>query len=207
VTITDIQLAQATGCKLIAADAWLPWINETLTVFDIDTKERIAAFLPQMSHESGAFRYTREIWGPTSQQKRYERNFTEPWPPSPELAKHPQYVANKLAYTLGNSEPGDGARFKGHGLLQITGRTNHAACRDGLRARGLDCPDFETDPVKLEVPRWAAMSAGWFWTDYKRLNELADAGEFERITKRINGGLNGQAERVALWESAKGVLA
>lgn len=182
--ITDVQLAQSTGCKLITADAWLPWVNEALDVFEINTLARISAFLAQIGHESGGLHFVRELWGPTAAQRGYEGR-----------------------QDLGNTQPGDGPKYKGHGLIQITGRSNHALCRDGLKARGLDCPDFEAEPEKLELPRWAAMSAGWFWTDYKHLNALADSGDFERITKKINGGLNGYDERVSLWEMAKETLA
>jgi putative chitinase len=78
--------------------------------------------------------------------------------------------------------------------------------KDGLQARGIDCPDFEAEPDALTIPRWAALSAGWFWTDYKHLNALADAGDFERITRKINGGLNGQDDRVALFARAQNSL-
>lgn len=181
--ITDMQLAQSVGCALIVADAWLPWINDGMIEFEINTQARVAPYLANVAHESGSLRWVKEIWGPTAAQLRYEGRVD-----------------------LGNTQPGDGMRFMGHGLIQITGRANHAACRDGLRARGIDCPDFEVEPEKLMLPRWAAMSAAWFWWAHG-LNELADAGDFEAIVRRINGGLNGYEERVAFLEHANEVLA
>ena len=107
---------------------------------------------------------------------------------------------------LGNTKPGDGFRFRGRGLIQVTGRANHAAARDRLRARfGGGVPDFEELPDRLAEPQWAALSAGDFW-DRHGLNALADAGDFMRITKAINGGTNGYADRVARLETAKSVL-
>jgi len=188
--ITDIQLAQATGCQLITADAWLPWINEALYAFDIDTLPRTAAFLAQISHESGGLHFVRELWGPTPEQLRYEGRAD-----------------------LGNLRSGDGFRYRGRGLIQITGRANYARTRDGLRLRGLQCPDFEAEPEKLELPHWAALSAGLYWASHG-LNELADAGDFVRIGRAINRGdadsrhpANGEEQRVSLWETAKEVLA
>jgi putative chitinase len=147
--------------------------------FEINTPKRQAAFLAQIAHESAGLQYVRELWGPTTAQLAYEGR-----------------------QDLGNTEHGDGYRYRGHGLIQVTGRANHVSCRDDLRARGLNCPDFEETPEALMVPKWAAMSAGWFW-DEKSLNALADVDDFQRITKRINGGLNGYGERVVLWNRAQ----
>lgn len=180
--ITDVQLAHSCSCSLIRAGNWLAAINEALEVFGIDTPKRQAAFLAQIAHESGNLQYVRELWGPTEAQKRYEGRAD-----------------------LGNTQLGDGFKFRGHGLIQTTGRANHARVRDGLRARGFDCPDFEDDPDKLMIPRWAALSAGLFWDDHQ-LNDLADSGDFERITRKINGGLNGYAERRVLWARAQDSL-
>ncbi|MBD1555279.1 glycoside hydrolase family 19 protein, partial [Pseudomonas typographi] len=97
---------------------------------------------------------------------------------------------------------GDGQMYRGRGLIQITGRSNYLACSLAL---------FRDDrllnqPQLLEQPIWAAMSAGWYWSTH-RLNELADAGDFEAITRRINGGLNGQDDRLALYDQSLKVLA
>ena len=101
---------------------------------------------------------------------------------------------------LGNTEPGDGMFFKGRGLIQITGRANYASCGAAL---GLDLLE---NPELLESPQNACRSAAWFWMTHG-CNELADAGNFRKITLRINGGLNGYEHRLAYWEAAKEVLA
>jgi len=181
-SITDVQLAHSCNCSLIRADNWIDAINEALDLFKINTPKRQAAFLAQIAHESGNLQFVRELWGPTPAQSRYEGRAD-----------------------LGNTQPGDGFNYRGHGLIQTTGRGNHARVRDGLRAMGIDCPDFEEDPEALMIPRWAALSAGLFWSDHN-LNELADADKFETITRRINGGLNGLAERTVLWARAQDSL-
>lgn len=176
-------LARACRNSEVFVGHWVEPIRRACQTFNINTKERLAAFLAQIGHESGSLRYTTEVWGPTEAQRRYEGR-----------------------KDLGNTQPGDGARFKGHGLIQITGRFNHAKCRDGLRAMGLETPDFEDAPEALAEPQWAALSAAWYWHRWG-CNELADAGEFEKITRAINGGLNGQADRIARHEAALAALA
>lgn len=173
----------AIGCPLQFAELYTPHLIEGCAAYGIDAPARLAAFLAQLGHESGGFRYVREVWGPTPAQATYEGR-----------------------KNLGNTEPGDGAKFKGHGLIQITGRYNHAAVRDRLRERfGALVPDFEGNPEMLEQPRWAVLSACDYW-DSRRLNLLADNGDFEMITRRVNGGLNGQTDRLARWKLAKSAL-
>lgn len=174
--MTPRQLAIATGARIDRATEWLPAIEAAMKEFHIDTPARKAAFLAQIGHESGGLRWTVEIWGPTEAQRRYEGR-----------------------RDLGNVQIGDGYRFRGRGLIQTTGRDNYAATGKALGA------DLINKPELLALPDLAARSAGWYWQS-RNLNELADAGDFERITRKINGGLNGQAERIALWESARGVL-
>lgn len=152
-------------------------LNQAMEEFEINTVERSSAFIAQVAHESGGFRYLREIWGPTAAQLRYEGRAG-----------------------LGNVEPGDGKRFLGRGLIQITGRLNYHACGAALGLPLLEQPELLEEPVN------ACRSAGWFWKLHG-LNELADAGEFETITRRINGGTTGLAERTAYWERALEVLA
>lgn len=139
-------------------------------------------FLSQTGHESGGGRYVAELWGPTPAQLRYEGRAD-----------------------LGNSQPGDGQRFKGRGLIQITGRANYTSVRERLRAAGIDdVPDFVARPEALEAPRWAALSAGDYWS-MRGINAFAD--DLERATRAVNGGLNGLDDRRARWEKAKAVLA
>lgn len=148
-------------------------LNAAMGEFGIDTPLRQAAFLAQVGHESGQLRYVRELASGAAYEGRGD---------------------------LGNVVAGDGMRFKGRGLLQVTGRANYAACGVAL---GLD---LLAAPQLLEQVAAACRSAGWFWQS-RGLNRLADAGDLERLTRRINGGLNGQAERLALYAAARKVLA
>ena len=174
--MTPQQLAGATGARIDRATAYLPHIEAAMAEFGIDTHARQAAFLAQIGHESGGLRYATEIWGPTPAQARYEGR-----------------------KDLGNVRPGDGSRFRGRGLIQTTGRANFTATGAAL---GVDLVNF---PELLSTPVLAARSAGWFWKS-RGLNELADVGDFVRITHRINGGTNGLDERLALYAAAQAVL-
>jgi putative chitinase len=155
------------------AAKFLDGINAAMDEFGIDTPARQASFIAQVGHESGQLQYVRE------------------------LASGSAYEGRK---DLGNTWPGDGVRYKGRGLIQITGRANYAACGAAL---GLDLVDH---PELLEDPTNACRSAAWFWSTHG-LNELADAGDQVRVTKRVNGGTNGLADRLALFEVAERVLA
>jgi putative chitinase len=190
---------RATGCSKLLADRWHAPITEAMAEFRIETPQQIAAFLANVGHESGGFQYTREIWGPTPQQKRYERDFNAPWPKSAEEAKRPEFEVNRLAFSLGNSEKGDGYTYRGGGLIQTTGRENHRLTGIALKLDLIARPDL------LALPANAARSAGWFWQSHD-LNELADAGKFELIVRRINGGLKGYPDRVDRWLRAGRIL-
>jgi putative chitinase len=149
-------------------------LKTAMAEFLINTPSREAAFLAQITHESGSLRYVRELASGENYEGRAD---------------------------LGNTELGDGVRFRGRGLIQITGRANYLACSKVL---------FGDDrlvnfPGLLELPEAACRSAAWFWWGHG-LNSLADAGEFEKITRRINGGTNGAADRLAHYHRAKGVL-
>jgi putative chitinase len=161
----------------------LPFVRTAIAEFAIGTAARMAAFLAQLAHESGQLRFMEEIWGPTAAQTRYE-------PPS------------TLAARLGNTEPGDGKRFKGRGPIQITGRANYRRFGDLL---GID---LVSDPPRAAVPDLGFRTAGLFWAT-NGLNELADlssADAFREITRRINGGLNGLADRERFYAVARAVL-
>jgi len=180
--LTVAQLASGTGCSLVRAAKWHQPVSAAVALFGINTTGRLAAFLAQVGHESGRLVYVREVWGPTAAQRGYEGRVD-----------------------LGNVHPGDGIRYKGRGLIQMTGRANYKATREGLRAMAqpsgdmTHVPDFELSPELLELPEWAALSAAWYWQN-RGLNELADAGEFQRITRKINGGLNGYDDRLKLYQ-------
>jgi putative chitinase len=161
----------------------LPCLQAAMKEFGIDAPPRAAAFIAQLAHESGQFRFMEEIWGPTDAQRRYE-------PPGP------------LAAKLGNTEPGDGLRFKGRGPIQITGRANYQ------RFGALLETDLVSEPARAAVPDLAFRIAGLFWSK-KGLNELADRpGEesFREITRRINGGFNGLEDRRRFYVTACAVL-
>lgn len=159
---------------------YLPHLNAALRAYGIDTALRTAAFVAQLAHESGEFRWMEEIWGPTDAQRRYE-------PPS------------DLAARLGNTQAGDGKRFKGRGPIQITGRFNYRTYGDLL---GID---LAAEPAKAATPEVAFATAGLYW-QRNGLNELADARQFVTITKRINGGTNGLADRQMYYARALAVL-
>lgn len=202
--ITPDLLEAATGCTPALAKIHAPHLAEAAHRFGIDAgpPERLAMWLAQLAHESGAFAHAAEVWGPTPAQERYERDMRAPWPQSPAEAKSDTFARNRLAYRLGNSEPGDGFRYRGHGHIQITGRGNHAAAREGLIGAGYsDVPAFEAEPERLTEPRWAAASAGWYWYS-RRLDAPADAGDLEAVTRAINGGLNGIEDRRRRWHRA-----
>lgn len=181
--ITAAQIANACGCSLPRAENWRESLNAAMGVFAIDTPARQAAFLSQIAHESGRLRYVCELWGPSPAQLRYEGR-----------------------EDLGNVLKGDGYRYRGRGLIQTTGRNNYRATREGLSLYLPIVPNFEAVPEALEMPQWAAYSAGWYWAD-RGLNTLADAGDYMRITRRINGGLTGYQDRLALWDGAQKALA
>ena len=119
------------------------------------------------------------------------------------LERRPELIANHVyADRMGNGSvaSGDGWRYRGRGLIQLTGRDNYRACGSAIGA------DLLAAPGLLEQPEWAAMSAAWFWFS-NGLNELSDVGRFEEITRRINGGTHGQLQRLALWRAGQEVLA
>ncbi|MCY0910826.1 glycoside hydrolase family 19 protein [Massilia antarctica] len=155
------------------ADVFCGPLNAAMVEFGISSPARRASFLSQIGHESGQLLYVREIASGEAYEGRRD---------------------------LGNTSPGDGRRYRGRGLIQITGRANYGACSMAL---GLD---LLASPELLEQPVNASRSAAWFWKSHG-LNELADAGDQIKVTKRINGGTNGLTERLALFSAAARVLA
>ena len=174
-----ITLAQCTGATAMRAILWAPLLTDGMREFSITTPSRQAAFLAQIGHESGGLKYTRELWGPTPAQVRYEGR-----------------------KDIGNTEPGDGSKYRGRGFIQITGRANYAAAGKALHL------DLIGHPEILEEPDMCALSAAWWWFAHG-LNERADdvsRDSFVRITQIINGGTNGLPDRLARWEAAKQAL-
>ena len=180
--ITTQQLLQILPNAGAKAGVFVPALNAAMSKYAIITRLRIAAFIAQIGHESGQLQWVRELGSDQYLSK---------------------YDTGTLAKRLGNTPEvdGDGQKYRGRGLIQITGRANYEACSEALfsDARLLNTPEL------LEVPVYAALSAGWFW-QRAGLNTLADKGDFLTITKRINGGTNGMADREALYQRALKVL-
>lgn len=152
------------------ADSFVQPLNDTMEIYEINTPQRQAAFLAQLAHESGEFKYMRE------------------------LADGKAYEGRK---DLGNVHEGDGVKYRGRGPIQITGYDNYQKCSLAIYndERLLEQPEL------LEKPFDGCMAAGWFWSS-KNLNALADQFDFRAITRRINGGENGMAEREAYYKQA-----
>lgn len=143
-------------------------LNGSMHEFHINSPIRQAAFIAQIAHESGELRYVEEI---------------------------ASGIAYEYRKDLGNTQPGDGMKYKGRGLIQITGRNNYLECGKALGV------DLVTQPELLETNDLACRSAAWFWAS-RGLNDLADKGDYIRICRRINGGLNGLKERQAYYAKA-----
>ena len=170
--ITAKQLTDIMPLAQKKAATYVPIINKWSPTFDITTPQRMAHFLAQIAHESGELRYTKE------------------------LASGRAYEGRK---DLGNTKKGDGVRYKGRGLIQITGRANYKKYADFCGF------DVLAKPELLELPLGATKSAMWYWQTHG-LNQQADKDDLQNITKKINGGLNGLADRRKYLERAKQVF-
>lgn len=191
------------------AGVFLPVLNEAMGDFGVDTPARVAAFIAQVGHESAQLTRCLEDLTYSAQRlalvwpRRFRSAEGSPTALAREIAYQPERIAN-IVYAgrngNGDEASGDGWRFRGRGLLQVTGRSNYRAVGEGL------AQPFVARPQLLAEPRWACRSAAWWWQS-RCLNELADAGRFEDLTRAINGGLNGLEERRQLWLRAREVLA
>ena len=170
--MTPEELLKAMPYARSRAQAFAQPLTAAMAEFGIDTSQRKAAFIAQIAHESGSLKYVREIADGSAYEGRAD---------------------------LGNSSPGDGAKFKGRGLIQVTGRRNFSDC-----AKALGLPLLER-PELLETPENASRSAAWFWKT-RKLNQLADEDRFGAITKIINGGYNGLDDRIKHWLRARKVF-
>lgn len=172
-SITAAQLAAIMpNCK---HPEYLSHINAAMVEGSINTCQRKSAFLAQLAHESGQLVYMEELASGAAYEGRLD---------------------------LGNTQPGDGRRYKGRGPIQLTGRANY---REAGKALGLD---LEGNPELVKTPSVGFRTSVWFWTT-RGLNALADIGTldaFRQITRRINGGTNGQADREQYWDKAKKAL-
>ena len=182
-------------------EKWLEPLNETFNKYEINTKERQSSFIGQCAHESGNFKTLQENLNYSAE------GLMKTWPsrfPTKELAdqyaRQPAKIAGKVYNgRLGNTSEEEASKYLGRGLIQLTGKENYVNC--GL---GLDV-DFVGNPDWLLNPKYATLSAGWFWNK-KGLNALADAKDYETMTKRINGGLIGLDDRKAKIANAFSAL-
>jgi len=181
--LTVDKLQQMTGGKpnISNMQSIILSLHEFGERYGLDQPHRLVHFLAQLMHESGGFRYDREVWGPTDAQKRYEGR-----------------------QDLGNTQPGDGSKFRGYGPIQLTGRSNveefYLWCIDA----GLEPPDFTQTPNLINTDPYEGLSAIWYWDKGnptgKSLNLYADKNDIENITRRINGGLNGYSDRLHCYD-------
>jgi len=169
---------------------WEDYLKSVFEKYDISTPLRKAAFIGQCGHESASFKILEENLNYSAQSllnvfpSRFDIQTAD------DYAHNPEKIANKIyAGRMGNTEDGDGWKFHGRGLIQITGREMYSNVADAL---GLD---LLNSPELLIEKNNASMSAGWFWNK-KGLNYLADAKNWQEITRRINGGTNGLQDRI-----------
>lgn len=159
-------------------ETFVPFLNEYMPKYGIDTPIEICSFLSQVLHESGGLKYLREIWGPTPAQLRYEGR-----------------------KDLGNIYPGDGKKFMGRGLIQLTGRNNYQYMSRDMFG------DFRllVTPEVLATPKYGTWSACIYWK-WRRLDDYDDDDDIRRETKLVNGGYNGYDDRVRYFDRAKKVF-
>lgn len=182
---------------------WLEPLKETFERYNINTAKRQASFIGQCMHESGGFKLLEENLNYSA------KALMATWPsrfPNEEVAnqyaRNPEKIANKVyGGRMGNGteETGEGWKYRGRGIKQLTGKDNYERCGSGLGV------DLVSKPDLLLEPRYAALSAGWFWNKHN-LNDLADKADIETMTKRINGGLLGLDARKAAIAKAEYIL-
>jgi predicted chitinase len=166
------------GLSAARAQQLVPGANEALKLAHCTTVNRAAMFLAQIGHESVSLKYTAEIASGSAYNGRRD---------------------------LGNTQPGDGPRYKGRSFIQITGRANYVSFSRWAHSKGLvNSPTYFVDhPLELSNDRWAWIGAVWYWTVARpKLNAQADAGDIVGATRSINGGTNGLADRSARWKRA-----
>ena len=212
-TLVELQAA-----KIKNPEKWLDAIIQTCQEFEINTPQRIAGFLAQTSHESGGYTMLTEnlnyraltlatLWpnrfavlGPDKKPKKDANGKNIPTAVANSIAGKPELIAN-LCYSsrMGNgpAESGEGWKYRGRGLKQLTGKDNYVRCGRDL---GLD---LVGNPDLLLEPMAAARSAGWFWKA-NNLSSFADVGDIKGMTKKINGGYIGVEARQALYDACYG---
>lgn len=197
--LTKLQLMQATDCTASNADKYLQFIKGACKAFEINTQLRLAAFLSQIGHESG------NLSAVVENLNYSKEGLHATWPnrfPTVDSAtvyhRNPIRIANRVyANRMGNGDEstGDGFMYRGRGLIQLTGKEMYQRLSDEFNE------DFVKNPDLLLTPIWCCISAAWYWND-KKLNELADDANTLLITRRINGGTNGLADRKRRYAKA-----
>lgn len=184
--------------KMHIGEEWVDALNETFDRFQIDTPIRQASFIGQCSHESANFRVLEENlnYRAATLLKLFPRTPRRAWGFTPEEAasyeRQPKKIANRIYGNRMNNRDeasGDGYRFRGRGILQLTGSANY---HHAGKALGVD---FIMEPDLVATPKYAAMTAGWFWNT-QRINQFADVQDWVGMTKRINGGTIGLDDRI-----------
>ena len=204
--MSDFILSRAQLAQLIPGnpyiDHWYDALSQALPDYDINTPPRVAAFIAQCAHESGGFKFLQENLNYKAESlcKVWPRYFNAG--NAANYAHKPELIANR-AYggRMGNGpeETGDGWKFCGRGLIQLTGRSNYQAFADSIET------DIEDVPHYLATFEGAVQSACWFWEN-NNLNQWADKGDILTLTKRINGGTLGLEDRKKHYEHALHVL-
>lgn len=185
------------------AESYIPYLNTVLPEFEINTPYRKAHFLAQLAHESGGLKYVEENLNYSAQGLR--SIFGKYFPTmemAEQYARKPEKIANKVyANRMGNGDEqsGDGWKYRGRGLIQLTGKSNYQRFGQEYSL------DSENNPDLLLDPEVALISACWYWKRNK-LNNYADADDIHMVTKRINGGTNGILHRQQYLESFKKVF-
>lgn len=193
-------LARAANIDGALAMKWAEPLTAAMDMFAIVTPIRRAHFIAQIGHESGSFARLVENLNYSAE------GLLRTWPSrfdkatASAAARNPERIAN-IVYggRMGNTDPGDGWKYRGRGLIQLTGRENY---RRAANATGLE---LLVHPELLEHTGEAATVAAWYWAD-RGLNPLADAGKLEAITRKINGGVNGLVDRQERYLVAARVL-
>ncbi|ELY2767181.1 glycoside hydrolase family 19 protein [Cronobacter malonaticus] len=207
--MTKDQFMRAAGISSSLAEKWYPHIVEAMNAYGIDTPKRQAHFIGQIGTESGGFQSVQEslnysvaglaIFG--SRLTAAQREQLGRKPGEKALSPERQAAIANIVYggRYGNNLNGDGWKYRGRGLKQITFKANYEECGKALGLNLVDSPDL------LLQDKYAALSAGWFWKA-NGCNQFADAGDVNGLTRRINGGLNGLQDRIDRTKRAEGVL-
>lgn len=198
--ITAGQLREITGCTAKLAATYATLINKHAPRYGVNNTKRIAMFIAQVAHESARFEHTVENLNYSSGDllatwpSRYTKSLAEAHHRNPELIANHVYGGR-----MGNNQPGDGYKYRGRGLIQLTGKNNYAAFERASGQPVLDIPEM------LQIEEGAVESALWYWRE-NQLNRFADIGDNKGCTRLINGGYNGLADRTALYNRALRIM-